>query len=103
MNLYSHQSANIRKTWILFGVFLVFVIGLGWVFSRVFADPSILWFAVFFSLLMNILSYWYSDKLVLAMARAKRIEKRDAPELYNMVENLSIAAGLRMPGIYIIP
>ena len=58
--------------------------------------------AVVLAVLMNIFSYWYSDKIVLAISKAKKIEKKDNPELYLLVENLSITAGLPMPRIYII-
>jgi len=51
---------------------------------------------------MSFVSYWYSDKIVLKMSKAKEIEKQDNPELYRLVENLCITAGLPMPKIYII-
>ena len=102
MTLYSNKESNIRRTWLLFTVFLVVIIGIGWAFSRIYANPSILYFAVIFSVLMNIAAYWYSDKIVLKMAKAVPVEKKDAPELYNIVENLSITAGLPMPKIYLI-
>ena len=51
---------------------------------------------------MSVGSYWFSDKLVLSMARATLIEKKDNPELYRVVENLCITAGLPIPKIYII-
>jgi len=102
MTLYSQKSSNIRRTWILFTLFLVIVIGIGWVFSQIYGNPSILYLAVIFSIFMNVLAYWYSDKIVLGMARATLIEKKDAPELYNVVENLCITAGLPMPKIYLV-
>lgn len=102
MTLYTHKDSNIRKTWLLFTAFLLVVIGLGWFFSRVYSAPAILFFAVFFSSLMSFISYWYSDKIVIRIAKARLIEKKDIPELYNIVENLSITAGLPMPKIYLI-
>lgn len=100
--LYSQKYSNIRKTWILFAGFLIVVIGIGWLFSRIYGNPSILYIAVIFSVLMNLIAYWYSDKIVLKMAKAIPIEKKNAPELYNIVENLTITAGLPMPKIYLI-
>ena len=100
--IYTYRDLNIRKTWALFSVFLIVVIGLGWTFSQIYGNASILFFAVIFSSLMSIVSYWYSDKIVLAMTGARAIEKKDAPELYNIVENLTIAAGLPMPKIYLV-
>jgi len=102
MSLYTQKSSNIRKTWLLFTLFLIIVIAIGWVFSRIYADPSILYLAVIFSVLMNIIAYWYSDKIVLKMARAVPIEHKNAPELYHIVENLCITAGLPMPKIYLV-
>src|SRR3989338_3907180 len=102
MTIYTHQSANTRKTWIIMSVFLVFVIFVGWVFAQVMQSSLILYGAVIFALVMNIAGYWYSDKLVLAMTRAREVKKQDAPELYRIVENLAITAGLPMPRVFII-
>ncbi len=100
--LYTHQAENVTKTWALIAGFLVFIVGLGWLFSHVYNNPSILYIAVIFSLLMNIGSYWYSDKLILSMVHAKQIARDDNPELWNIVENLAITAGLPMPRVYIV-
>ena len=51
---------------------------------------------------MNVLSYWFSDKIVLKMHKAKPVDLKSHPELYRILENLTIAAGLPMPGFYII-
>lgn len=101
-NLYTHAESNIRKTWIYLLGFLLFVIGVGWVMSYVLDSYFILIAAVVLSIVMSVGSYWYSDKLVVAMSRAKEIEKRDHPELFRIVENLAITAGLPMPRVYII-
>jgi len=102
MSLYTQKDSNIRKTFLLFTVFLVVIIGIGWVFSRVYANPVILIFAVGFSILTSFISYWYSDKIVLKISKAQPIKEEDNRELYHIVENLSIAAGLPMPRIYVI-
>jgi len=103
MTIYTHAESNIRKTWILVSLFFVFIIGLGWIFSYVFQNQAILIYAVVFSIVMNVASFWYSDKVVLALTKARPIEKQDNPELYRIVENLCITAGLPLPRIYIIP
>jgi heat shock protein HtpX len=102
MTLYNQQDKNIRRTWLLMSLFLVVVIAVGFVFSQAYRSPGILYFAVIFSLLMNFFSYWYSDKIVLAMSGAKEANHEDNRELYHIVENLCITAGLPMPKIYII-
>lgn len=102
MSLYTQQDKNIRRTWLLMSLFLVVIIAVGFVFSQAYRSPGILYFAVIFSLLMNFFSYWYSDKIVLKMSGAKPVEKKDNPELFRIVENLCITAGLPMPKIYVI-
>jgi len=102
-NLYSYQSANIRRTWVLFIVFFAVVLGVGYVFSRVYEDPSIVFFAGVFSIVYALISYFGSAGIALSLARAAPIEKKDNPELYNLVENLAITAGLPMPKVYITP
>ena len=102
-SLYDRQESNIRRTWALFSGFFILVIGIGWTFSYVFNDQAILIFAVLFSAVSSFASYWWSDKLALALARATPIEKKDNPYLWNMIENLTITAGLPMPRVYVTP
>lgn len=52
---------------------------------------------------MNFFSYWFSDKLVLKMYRAREVTPQDAPELHEMINSLTQRAGLAMPRIYLIP
>jgi heat shock protein HtpX len=91
-----------RKTWILFTLFLLFIVGLGWLFSYALDNYWILVIAAIFSIAQSITTFWFSDKLVTMMTGARPIQKQDNPELYRLVENLSITAGLPVPKIYII-
>jgi len=102
-SIYTQADSNTRKTWFLLTGFLVFIIALGWLFSYLLDSNAILYIAVFLSVFMSVGSYWWSDKIVLSMYHAQPIEKKDNPELYNIVENLCITAGLPVPKIYIIP
>jgi len=102
MTIYTQIDSNIRRTWILFSLFLIIVIGLGWFLSYYFNEQAVLFIAVFISVFMSFISYWYSDKIVLAISRAKPISHEQAPELYHIVENLTITAGLPLPKIYVI-
>jgi heat shock protein HtpX len=52
---------------------------------------------------MNFVSYWFSDKIILAAYRAKPISREEAPEVYRIVEDLTAKAGLPMPKIYVLP
>lgn len=100
--LYNQADSNTRKTWLLISLFLIFIIGLGYIFSYNLQSPAILWIAVLFSGFMSFLSYWFSDKIVLGLSRAKEASHEENLELYHIVENLSITAGLPMPKVYII-
>ncbi|PIQ66576.1 MAG: zinc metalloprotease HtpX [Candidatus Zambryskibacteria bacterium CG11_big_fil_rev_8_21_14_0_20_42_18] len=82
--------------------FFVFVIFLGWFVSYYFQNPALLYVAVFFAIFMNVFSYWYSDKIVLKLHKAKVVVRAEHFDLWNAVENLSITAGLPMPKLYII-
>ena len=101
-SIYKHADSNTRKTWFLMTAFLLFIIFVGWLFSYILESSAILYFAVFLSIAMSIYSYWFSDKLVLSMVKAIPVEKKGNPDLYNIVENLCITAGLPLPKIYII-
>ena len=60
-------------------------------------------FAFLFACVMNIAAYWFSDKIVLAMYRAREVTEREAPQLHRMVWELAQRAGLPMPRLYIVP
>lgn len=81
----------------------MFIILLGWLFAYLSNNDAFIFFAVIISFFMSFGSYWWSDKLVLAMTRAIPVEHNQNPELYHIVENLCITAGLPLPKIYIIP
>ena len=101
-NLYTHQSANVTKTWLLMTAFFVIVIALGYFFSVYYGDTSILYIFVLFSVAMNFVSYWFSDKIVLKLAGAREAKREEYFDLYTSVENLAITAGLPMPKVYVI-
>jgi len=100
--LYTHKDRNILKTWLFMVMFFAVVIGVGWAVSWYYRNTAILYVAVAFSVFMNVLSYWYSDTIVLRMAGARPVDRESYRELWNIIENLSITAGLPMPRVYII-
>lgn len=100
--LYTFSEKNVHKTWIYLFFFALFVIAVGWLISYLLGSMLILFIAVIISVLMSFFSYWYSDKIVLKITKARHIEKKDNPELYRTVENLCITAGLPLPKIYIL-
>jgi len=95
-------DTNIRKTGLLLLGFFIFVISLGYLFSYLFGSYQILYFAVIFSVLMSLISYWYSDKIVLKMAKAQEIKETENSEIYNILKNLCMKANLPLPKVYLI-
>lgn len=82
--------------------FLVLVILVGYSISWYLQTRAILYVAVIFAIFMNFWSYWYSDKIVIKLTRAKPVSHESHKELWNVVENLSITAGLPMPRLYVM-
>jgi heat shock protein HtpX len=101
--LYTQNDKNVRRTWFLMAVFLVLVVGIGYFISWYWQSPAFLYIALAIALAMNVTSYWYSDKISLSLARAVPADRNQYPQLYQVVENLAITAGLPMPRLYIIP
>lgn len=101
-NLYQERSSNVWKTWALMAGFLVVVIAIGYAVAWYYESPAILYGAVLFSVVMNITSYWFSDKIALSMTGAKPATRAEYFDLYTLTENLAITAGMPMPRIYVI-
>lgn len=101
--LYTQKDSNVKKTWLLMSAFFVLIILVGWLLSRMYGNVNLLYIAVIFSMVTSIGSYWYSDKIIFAMMRAKLIEEKDNQQLFHLVENLCITSGLPVPKIYILP
>ena len=100
--LYTQYDSNTRLTWVYMTLFLIFVIAVGFVFAQAMNSSNILYGAVIFSIIMSFGSYWWSDKIVLSMSNATLVEFATNKELYRLVENLCITAGLPTPKLYII-
>lgn len=101
-SLYTEQGKNIRRTWLLMTVFLVMIIAIGYFIGWYLNDPSVLYIAIIFSLLMNVTAYWFSDKVALAATGAKQADEREYREPHRILENLAITAGVQKPRLYVI-
>ncbi len=103
MNIYNQISSNKWRTWLIMTLFIVFITTIGFVFGKASGyGLSFAGLALILAGFMSFFSYYYSDKLVLASVRAKEIHKKDNPQLFNIVQNLTIGDGLPMPKIYIM-
>lgn len=102
--MYNQITANKRKTWLLIIMVSFFIILLSAVFG--YAEGldiiSSVVLGTLFTTVYTLISYFASDKIALSSNGAVAIEKKDAPELWNIVENLCIAEGMPMPKVYII-
>ena len=90
---------NQIKTILLLGV----LTGLLLLIGSLIGGQQGLFIALIFALLMNFVTYWFSDKIVLAMYRAKEASKSQSPVLHSIVEEICKKTGLPKPKIYIIP
>ncbi|MCC6934601.1 MAG: M48 family metallopeptidase [Candidatus Yanofskybacteria bacterium] len=79
------------------------LIGLGFLFSRVYGNPVILYVVAAVSVGGNIIAFWHSDKIALALSGARSVSRDEQVRLYRIVENLCITAGLPMPRLFVIP
>ncbi|HEY9783900.1 MAG TPA: M48 family metalloprotease, partial [Candidatus Obscuribacterales bacterium] len=90
---------NTLKTILLLGILSSLIIGLG----GLFGGREGVFIAFFFALVMNVGSYWFSDKIALAAHGAMPLSREEAPDLYEIVERLSAKADIPTPPIYLIP
>lgn len=102
--MYDQIAHNKRKSWLLVGIFILVICGIGWALEQFLGNSEGLLIGAFvFSIVMAFTSYYASDKIALSVSGAKGpISKEDNAYVYRMVENLSITAGLPMPRVYII-
>jgi len=91
--------SNMFKTALLLAVLTVLLVLIG---GAIGGQQGML-VAFVLALVMNFFSYWFSDKMVLAMYRARPIEESQAPALYRIVRTLATRGGIPMPRVYLIP
>ncbi|MBI2429422.1 MAG: zinc metalloprotease HtpX [Ignavibacteriales bacterium] len=90
---------NTMKTFLLMGVLTVMVVMVG----GAIGGQSGMLFALFFAGIMNFVSYWWSDKIVLRMYGAHELKQSEQPALFQITQELTMRAGLPMPKLYLIP
>ncbi|MBN2458456.1 zinc metalloprotease HtpX [Candidatus Woesearchaeota archaeon] len=90
---------NRLKTFVLLSVLTALLLFVG----QMLGGYSGLAVAGFFVVIMNIVSYFFSHKIVLMMYRAKEAKEKDQPELYKIVREVAQLAGIPMPKVYIVP
>lgn len=91
--------SNALKTTALLGVLTGLLLWVG----QLLGGTQGLMLALVFAAVMNLGSYWFSDRIVLAMYRARPLSESDAPELFRIVRELAVGAHMPMPRVYMIP
>jgi len=100
--MYEQISGNIWRSRLLLFLFLVILVGIGYVFSRAYNDPIIMPLAIVIATAMTVGGFYYSDKVVLMTTGARPATREEFPHYVNSVEGLAIAAGLPCPRIYVM-
>lgn len=103
MTIYNSIGSNKRKTWFMMIFFTLFFIAVSYVIGRSMGyGLSFVGIFLIISGIMNWVSYYYSDKIVLSMSGAKPADPKEHDELLDIVENLAIGSGLPKPKVYVI-
>lgn len=102
--MYSAIAANKRKTYLIMVLFVLIITGLGWLYGFIWGGdaPAITIGVLIGALIYTLISYFSASKVALAVNGAKKIEQKDNPRLYRIVENIAITEGLPMPNVYIM-
>ncbi len=107
MTAYTQISLNKFKTWLIMVGFTIFVTMLVSIFAAALGldrltAVGLVGIALIVTAIVNWGSYYYSDKIVMAISGAHKVDKKSAPRLYKVVENLAIAQGIPTPKVYLI-
>lgn len=103
MSIYTQIDANRRKSWLVMAVFIAFIVALAYIFGQAAGyGGSFVGLALILSGLMSLGSYYFSDSIVLGISGAKEITEKDDNLLFDVVTNISIAAGIPRPKVYLI-
>ncbi len=100
--MYKAISSNKRNTVIIMAVFLLIIAGLGWLAALAYRDTTIAWVVMVVAAFYALFQYFAASRIALAVNGAHEIQKKDAPELYRIVENLAITNGMPMPKVYLM-
>jgi heat shock protein HtpX len=100
--MYTQIAANKRNSIFLILAFIAIVGGLDYLFAKIFNQPSFFGPILIGAILYAFITYFFSSQIALSMSGAREVSKKDAPDLYKLVENLAIAGGLPTPKVYII-
>ncbi len=100
--MYSAIARNKRKTVVVMLLFVVVIGLLGWIVGGLYGEPSLFYWVLIGGGIYTLIQYFAASKIALAVNGAKEVTKKEQPQLYRVVENLSIATGMPMPKVYVM-
>jgi heat shock protein HtpX len=102
--VYEQIASNRRRTWLLIAGAVILLGAVGYALGLIWqSGPAGLVIALVVAIALSIGSYAYGDRVVLASTRARPVTPDEQPRLHNIVEGLSIAAGIPKPRVYVVP
>jgi len=103
INVYEQVDRNKRRSLVIMVIFVIFITGAVWLFSQALNyGPGIVGWALIISGLMSFASYWWSDKIILALSKARPADKKSDFKFFTVTENLALASQIPMPKLYVI-
>jgi heat shock protein HtpX len=102
--VYEQIASNRRRTWLLIVGAVILLGAVGYALGLIWqSGPAGLVIALVVAIALSIGSYAYGDRVILASTRARPVTPDEQPRLHNIVEGLSIAAGIPKPRVYVVP
>lgn len=103
MSIHSQIQGNVTKTYLIMSAFVVFVVIVAYILGVTLGHGTdLMWMAVLFSVFSSFISYYWGDRIVLAMSHARPADRKRDFDFFTVAENLAIAAGLPKPKLYVI-
>jgi heat shock protein HtpX len=103
INVYEQVDRNKRRSFLVMFFFVIFITLVAWLLAKALGyGPGVIGWALIFSGLMSFASYWWSDKIILAISRARPANKKQDFQFFTVAENLSLASQMPMPKLYVI-
>jgi heat shock protein HtpX len=103
INVYEQVDRNKRRSFLVMAFFVIFITLAAWFLAKALGyGLGVVGWALIFSGLMSFASYWWSDKIILAISRARPANKKQDFQFFTVAENLSLASQIPMPKLYVI-
>lgn len=103
INIYEQVDRNKRRSFLVMFFFVIFITLVAWLLAKALGyGPGVIGWALVFSGLMSFASYWWSDKIILAISQARPANKKQDFQFFTVAENLSLASQMPMPKLYVI-